>query len=560
MKATAHIIRRRGRGRPELLLKLAPLLPGRRNEICTALGTIAKRITPDAKRVALPLGPRYLELVAQVAPELEPDAAVREWYLDIVAWEGKRIELKGHDEPFTDLLEFGHAGWRRLWPFQRKGVNFLLAARRVMLCDKPGLGKTAQAIVALSINTYNQRVLVICPRRMKQFWVEEVDKWWDATPVPIITVCSTSTRKLDWQVYKRTGGIFIVHWELVRLMPELQGGGWQWVVCDEAHRAKNRKTQTARALKKIPTPRLVLMTGTPFANSADELWQLLNLVRPDVYTSYWRFYEMYVRYIQDPYMGFRRIVGVNHPDLLTRELAPYMLRRTKEEVLPDMPRKVYTTLPVELTKRQKELYADLVRDALAELDDGETLTVPNAIALRTRLRQIVSTTATLEGTDESGKLDAIVEFVQDVAPEKVVIFTLFRPTVERLVSRLSKVQVPTVFMMGGREIDVDAVVKKFQENEGIQVLVSTLATGGEGLTLTAASTLIFVEKHDNPARQEQAEDRIHRIGQTRSCQIISTHCRGTVDDVVQKLLDRKEGDILSVLTHELTEHILAYGH
>lgn len=550
MATTVNFTRGRG-GARQLRIDLGRHPLRERNSIKYALSDIAHG---QGDILVLQANPRVVELLGELIPDLELEPDVSKWYHARLAWEDKRKDLKKNAPMY--MPEVG--AHDQLWPFQRQGVSYLAQVNRALLCDEPGLGKTAQVIVTMRLvegsDHTNPKALVICPKHLRGFWEQEIYKWWDPPVHPKVTLCEAAMRDVDFLIYKQYGGIFIVNWELLRLMPELQHGGWKWIVADEAHRVKNRKTKTWQAFKKLNAPRVILMTATPFANNASEVWTLLNYVRPDEYSSFWRFYDMYVHW-KTSYLGFKQVLGVRNPKLLQRELAPYMLRRLKVDVAADLPEKIHTTIPLGLTPRQRSLYRDLRQEAIALLESGVELTVVNAISLMTRLRQIVSTTATLEATDHSTKLDAAVELIQDLAPEKVVVFAQFRNTVDALCARLDRAKVSNLKMMGGMGAEhVDSVVKGFQE-EDARVLVATMATGGEGLTLTAANTLMFIEKHYNPARQLQAEDRIHRIGQTKTCNIISLHCNRTVDDTVARILSRKEEDFNKVLVEQLIEDL-----
>ena len=375
-----------------------------------------------------------------------------------------------------------------------------------------------------------------------------------------VTVSQAGDRRKQWYDYVFTGGYCIVNWELVRRMPELQSGGWNWILADEAHRAKNRKTALWKAFSRIRTNRLVLITGTPFSNSPDELWALLHLLHPKQWASYWRFYEMYTAYELSWNGKFRVPLGVKNEKYLVRDLAPVMIQRTKKACLPQLPAKLYTTIPVSLTKTQKVMYRDMARFYIAELADGDELIALNAISRLLRLRQIVSTTATIDQTDSSGKLDAIVDLITD-APRGTpyVVFSEFRATVAALEERLRQKKILCAKLWGGMsQEDIGDIVSRFQSGEGIDVLLATASTGGVGLTLTRAQTIIFVEKHYNPARQTQAEDRIHRIGQQGQCHIISTLCPGTVDDLVEKILTRKSKMSAAVLQQELLQNLRGY--
>jgi len=494
--------------------------------------------------VYLPADPRLVELLQAIDPTVELASDAKRWYDGVVAREVRFAATAR--EPAPPVCH------PLLWNFQHTGVNFLLAKRRSLLCDDPGLGKTATAIVAIEASKRNRRVLIVCPKSLKEWWRSEINRWTQSTPKPWITVIESSIR--EWQIdqYFKRWGYCIVHWEQLRLIPELQRPIWQWVICDEAHRTKNRKTQIFAALKHIQSSHMALLTGTPFANNPSELWALLHLIEPQKYTSFWRFFSMYVDY-HDGYWG-REILGVRNAALLRRELSSRMLRRTKTECLPDLPEKVYKVVPLWMTPRQQTMYRDMAREMLVELEGGEELEAPNVVAMITRLRQIVSTTATLEASDHSSKLDAVLDLVKDTN-EKLVVFTQFRKTVAALCSRLRLKDIPFTFIWGGlSSLEVHRRVKDFQEGEP-RVFVATAQTGGVGLTLTASRTVVFIDQHWNPAKQIQAEDRVHRIGQTNSVQIVVLHCPKTVDDIVEGVLKRKLAMIAEILQPELVKHL-----
>jgi len=519
------------------------------SKLAVMFHTLGIKVLPS--RALLPRNPRLYEILQDELPSLTVDIEASEWYEQITAIEKERIALK-------KLADFPVPQGERLWPFQRVGVNFLLQTRRCLLCDEPGLGKTAQAIMAVNSSSLAQRVLVLCPNSLKGWWAEEIPRW--TREEVQITVIQASERGNLWRKFLSRGGYCIVNWELVRRMPELQKGGWNWILADEAHRAKNRKTALWRAFSKIKSSRLVLITGTPYSNTPDELWALLHLLYPKQWPSYWRFYELYTAYEYGWNGKYRIPLGVKNEKYLVRDLAPIIIQRTKKACLPQLPEKLYTTIPVALTKPQKTMYNDMARYYIAELEDGDEIIAINAISRMLRLRQIVSTTATIDIPDSSGKLDAVVELIKD-APRGTpyVVFSEFRATVAALEKRLRKEKIKCAKLWGGMtQEEIAATVQGFQEGEDIDVLLATASTGGVGLTLTRAQTLIFVEKHYNPARQTQAEDRIHRIGQKGQCHIISIQCPGTVDDLVEKILTRKEKMSAAVLQEELLQNLRGY--
>jgi len=497
--------------------------------------------------VNLPLDPRLYELVLRKLDKPTVSPRVTQWYERITEEEAQRISLKQLlDAPLDPAAT-------ALWPFQRVAVNFLLRVNRALLCDEPGLGKTATAITAARLTKPNGRILVLCPNSLKYWWDAEIRRWHPEAHILVLR-SGRLYRDRDWAAYKRLpSGYLIVNWEALRLLPQVLAQVWQWILADEAHRVKNRDTQVYHALNTVRTGRLVLITATPFANKPAELWTLLHMVAPHRYTSYWRFFEMYTDY--SPWDPYRTIRGVKNADLLARELAPIMIRRTKTECLPQLPEKTYTTIRLELEPHQARAYLQMAKEMYVELESGDAIEAVNTLSLLTRLRQLVSTTATLDVTDYSAKLDAVMDLVQDAPDDRFVIFTQFRKTVEALVRRLTEAGISSLWLMGGLGADeVAQRVAAFQSGCG-RVFVATTQTGGVGLTLTSAHTLVFIEKHYSPAVQEQAEDRIHRMGQKVAVQIISLLCNDTVDELVEEILARKVEMVNAVLHQALLRNL-----
>jgi len=312
---------------------------------------------------------------------------------------------------------------------------------------------------------------------------------------------------------------------------------WDWLILDEAQMIRNRKTQIAYLTKQLKFKNCCLLTGTPFDNDPSELWSLLNFIDSKRYMSFWRFFELYVDYEQD-YWGTRHIKGVKRPKLLRRELAPRMIRKTKKEVMPFLPEKLYQTIPLELLPRQSKHYDDMAKRFYIELSETKKLYAVNVISMITRLRQILSTPANFDLPDDSAKLDAALDIVSGT-DNRIVIFTAFRKTVEALCKRLTKKKTPHTRIWGGMTSEeVSQAEAKLNAGE-IKVLVATLQAGGVGLNLVGANIAIFIDKHFSPGKQRQAEDRLHRGGQKQKVHIISLHCPNTVDVMVQAILNRK---------------------
>jgi SNF2 family DNA or RNA helicase len=457
-------------------------------------------------------------------------------------------------------------------------VRFLCAQGNCLLGDDQGTGKTLQAIVAAESTQHHQNVLVVCPNTLKGVWAQEHAKW-TAHPDTPVAVIEAGSRAQQQDAF--TGGWVVVNYEALRaeavfrkervprtlkMRQVLDGAAtrarfywnrrWDWVILDEAHRLKGRDTQTYQAVQALQARRLLCLTGTPLQNEPGELWTLLHLLDPGRYSSYWRFFGLYVDYTEDPFYGRREIHGVRNEHLLRREIAPIVLRRTKAEVLPYLPPKTYQTVPVGMTPTQRKAYREMHREMYLTLSSGDELEARSVVAQILRLRQLLSTPANFDLPDRSGKLDAAVELIQD-APGKVVVFTLFRRTVACLGARLQRAKIPHAELLGGMSTaEVEAAKAALNTGEA-RVLVATLGAGGVGHTLTGASTVLFVDQHWNPAMQEQAVDRLHRIGQEEPVRVLNLVVPGTVDDLVEATLLRKLAMVRVVLGRPLVEELLA---
>ena len=496
--------------------------------------------------VVVPLDSRLCEAIYW-ATKTPLDQGAREWYRKSVAEENAKIQLLLRDD-----VSLFHPNAIKLWPFQRVSADFIVKTKRALLASDMGTGKTATAIIAVEESTQNDKVLVICPNSLKTWWKNEKNSW-TAFPNQSTTVVETKSRKDTLAAYEE--GWLIANYEQIRAEAKAISQRsktqkfdidalreqslyfsitWDWLLLDEAQIIRNRKTQIAALTKQLRFQNCCLLTGTPFGNDPSELWSLLNFIDPDRYTSYWRFFEFYVDYSED-YWGTRKIIGVKRPKLLRRELAPRMIRKTKAEVMPFLPEKLFQTLSLELLPKQEKRYDDMAKRFYIELSETKKLYAVNVISMITRLRQILSTPANFDLPDESAKLDAAMDIVLGT-DNVIVVFTAFRKTVEALCERLTKAEVSHT-RIWGRMTSEEVSQEEARLNTGeVRVLVATLQSGGVGLNLIGANTAIFVDKWFNPEKQTQAEDRLHRGGQTQKVHIISLYCPNTADDLVEAIL------------------------
>jgi len=499
--------------------------------------------------VVVPLDERLCEAIYW-ATKTPLDQNAKQWYRQAIDEENSRVQLLLRDD-----VSLFHPNAIKLWPFQRVSADFIVKTKRALLASDMGTGKTATAIIAVEESTQNDKVLVICPNSLKTWWKNEKSSW-TAFPDQPATVVETKDRRDTLSTYD--GGWLIANYAQLRAEAKSIGQRgktqqfdiralrerslyfsteWDWLVIDEAQIVRNRKTQIAYLTKQLAFKNCCLLTGTPFGNDPSELWSLLNFIEPERYTSFWRFFEFYVSYSED-YWGTRKIIGVKRPKLLRRELAPRMIRKTKAEVMPFLPEKLFQTISLELLPKQEKHYDDMAKRFYIELSETKKLYAVNVISMITRLRQILSTPANFDLPDESGKLDAAMDIVLGT-DNIIVIFTAFRKTVEALCERLTKAEVSHTRIWGGMTSE-EVSQEEARLNTGeVRVLVATLQSGGVGLNLVGANIAIFVDKWFNPEKQTQAEDRLHRGGQTQKVHIISLYCPNTVDDLVEAILTKK---------------------
>lgn len=465
----------------------------------------------------------------------------------------------------------------RLYGFQAWAVDKLVDQRACLIGDDMGLGKTVEAL-ALDLRRRveqlagmpqtQHKTLIVTPLTVRTSWEKHIRMMW---PEARIVVVDPKNRQDLIDKLKEPYHYYIVHWEGVRLIDELRQVQWWHVIADEVHRAKNRKAQQTVALKKIRSEWRTGCSGTAADNNPDDLWSVLNWLYPSTWTSYWRFVNYFVKVRShnkglcnafDPdtgvecmayhKQGYREVLGVANAEELHEALRPYYVRRLKGEVLRELPPKVYSTITVELYPQQRRIYEQMKHDMLAWIGkhEEEPLAAPIVVAQLMRLQQFALAYADIktvvrDGKEErrmtlktpSAKLDALLEVLVDNPTRQFVVFSSSKQMANLVCDTLARCKITYVPYTGDTTpADRDANVVAFQAGKA-RVFVGTIQAGGEGITLTAASTVIFLDRVWNPSKNKQAEDRCHRIGQVGSVQVIDIVAKDTVDmGRLQKIL------------------------
>ena len=430
-----------------------------------------------------------------------------------------------------------------LRPYQLRGLAWLEAMTSAglggCLADDMGLGKTLQ-LIALHLRRAaagEGPTLVVCPTSLLANWEREVRRF---APGVAVRRFHGPGRSLDGL---GPAELVVTSYGVARAdAAALSDAGFGLVVADEAQHVKNHETATARALRTLAAPARLALTGTPVENRLSELWAILDWTTPGLLGPH----ERFVRTVAAPIERARDPLAAQR---LARAVRPFLLRRRKTdpEVAPDLPARTVTDVPVPLSAEQATLYEAEVREALAVIA-GEDGLARQRLVLRllTVLKQICNHPAhylhqpgPLAG--RSSKLAALEELVDVIVAEgeSLLVFSQFVECLALLEARLAELGVATLFLHGSlgarrRAVLVDA----FQRGEA-PVLLCSLKAGGVGLNLTRATHVVHFDRWWNPAVEEQATDRAHRIGQDRPVQVHRLIAEGTLEDRIAELIERK---------------------
>ena len=449
-----------------------------------------------------------------------------------------------------------------LRPYQKQGVAWLGFLRENkfggILADEMGLGKTLQTLAFFHSCHTNKKlsgpVLIVCPTSLVFNWLAEAKKF---TPtLKVIALHGTGRHSRFEDIAK--SDLVITSYALIRRDAEkYREMEFDTLVLDEAQHIKNHQTQNSQAVKAVKADYRVVLTGTPMENSVLDLWSILDFLMPGYLGSATDFKERYEQPItRDKDEAVQARLG--------RRLRPFILRRLKTEVAKDLPAKLEQISYCELTDDQLEIYKQVLAVSRKEVMDAvgangvakSKMIVLNALL---RLRQICCDLRLLkmenaEFTDDSsGKVAMFGELLEQAIDggHRVLVFSQFTTMLALLKDKLTAEKIEYCYL-DGSTTNRGAVVEKFQGNAKIPVFLISLKAGGVGLTLTGADTVIHFDPWWNPAVEDQATDRAHRIGQTRVVTSYKLIARGTVEEKILALQQKKRAIIKATLGGEET--------
>jgi len=485
----------------------------------------------------------FIRLVAESNLPVEgPDEELRE----LAAVLQGRFEQKIKSPP--GLLS-------QLRPYQAEGVSWLWSRHLVgvgaLLADDMGLGKTHQVMGLLCLladRDPKTQSLVVCPRGVLEHWHTLLERFAPDLDVRLFHGPSRSLDDLDG------GGVVLTTYDILfRSTEELIEHEWAVAVFDEAQRIKNPRTKAARAARKVPARFRLALTGTPLENRLLELWSVVDLIVPG-------------------YLGSEREFRAAHRDpshhqlhVLRQRLGVLTLRRIKEQVLSDLPEKVEDIRYCRLLPKQEALYRRIHSERsadIAKLLQNEEVDIPymHIFALLTRLKQICDHTDLVEGGGGTAGESAKIEIFDEILDEaldgglQVVVFSQYVKMIEILTKRLERQKIEHLVLTGETR-NRGRIIRRFNSEQHERVLLASLLAGGVGIDLTGASVVLHFDRWWNPAKENQATDRVHRIGQRRFVQVFKLITRNTIEERIDELIRSKIDLIQRVVAP--TEDVIA---
>ncbi|WP_175989251.1 DEAD/DEAH box helicase [Bacillus sp. Marseille-Q1617] len=429
--------------------------------------------------------------------------------------------------------------------YQKRGYQWLKTLAHYgfggILADDMGLGKTLQSIAFIQsimneIRGEQAPALIVCPSSLTYNWLSEFTKFTPGIEAMVLDGNKTNRKRLQADISKVD--VVITSYPIVRRdIHWIENQNFSAVFYDEAQAFKNPVTQTARAVKKIQASHRFALTGTPVENSIEELWSIYHVVFPQLF------------------LGLKEYSQLTRKTI-NRRIQPFMLRRVKEDVLDELPEKIETRETVELLPDQKKLYAaylaKLRHDTLKHLDkDTLRKNKIKILAGITRLRQLCCHPALFVDGYKGGsaKMEHLLEILQEAnhSGRRVLIFSQFTSMLQ-LIGRELAQKNASFFYLDGETPSEERLNLCNRYNKGERdIFLISLKAGGTGLNLHSADTVILYDTWWNPAVEEQAADRAHRMGQENVVQVIKLVAKGTIEEKINELQEKKRSMIEEII-------------
>lgn len=422
------------------------------------------------------------------------------------------------------------------------------------LADDMGLGKTVQTIAVLLAHAQEGAQLVVAPASVVGNWKQEILRFAPSlNPVVFYYELRAEERAACVAHLHANDVLILTYGMLVSESETITPKEWVTVCLDEAHTIKNRDTKSSAAAMQLKAANRIILTGTPIQNHLGELWNLMQFINPGLLGSYDYFTEHFINPVaagnEDTKLQLKRLI------------APFMLRRTKQEVAHELPDKVEIQVPVTMSEDEMAVYEVLRREAKAQLETSATVNV-NTLAMITKLREAACDVSLVEKKwkGASSKLDALLDKLLPMVEQgnRVLVFSQFTSFLKMAKHAILDAGVKDMFYLDGSTPikERQSMVEAFQSGKG-QVFLISLKAGGLGLNLTGANYVIHLDPWWNPAIEQQATDRAYRIGQSQKVTVYHLIAEHTIEEKILRLHQTKQSLADSLLegtnmSHKLT--------
>ena len=428
----------------------------------------------------------------------------------------------------------------KLRNYQVEGFNWLneIANLKVggILADEMGLGKTIQ-IIAFLLSQKGKKSIVITPTSLIYNWRDEFNKFAPSLKVGIIHGDKKNRvvmMEKDFDVIVTTYGLIKNDYEYYKEKE------FDFCIIDEAQNIKNSKAQNTKYVKAIKASCRIALSGTPMENNLMELWSIFDYIMPGYLLSEAKFKEKYLK--EDMY------------DELKELIKPFILRRLKKDVIDELPDKIEKKFMVEMEKNQKAVYQSYIKEVRQKLYSGEDNKI-TVFSYLTKLRQLCLDPSLIldDYVGRSAKIEAALNIVNMAIAEnrKVLIFSQFTSVLQKLGDELSEKNIGYLYLDGSTKANKRVeMVKEFNESEDLKIFLISLKAGGTGLNLTSSDLVLHFDPWWNPAIEDQATDRAHRIGQQNIVEVIKLIAKDSVEENIIRLQEDKRELINKVISGE----------
>ncbi|WP_122992573.1 DEAD/DEAH box helicase [Clostridium amazonitimonense] len=430
-----------------------------------------------------------------------------------------------------------------------------------ILGDEMGLGKTFQAISYIASEkeegNLNKPALIVCPTSLVYNWLNEFEKF--APHINVLVISGSKNERLCQREEILNHDVIITSYPLIRRdIDEYKDIAFSICILDEAQQIKNPSSLNAQSVKEINAPKRFALTGTPIENSLTELWSIFDFIMPGYLKTHGRFSKKF----EVPIVKDKNQTVLKE---LLKLIRPFILRRFKKDVALELPPKIEHKVVVDMTEDQKKVYASYVESFKEEMKEeikekGFNKSKIKILSLLTRLRQICCDPSSFldNYNGDSGKYIALDEILEEslLNGHRILLFSQFTTILNNIRKRLDKSGIESMYLDGSvSSSERMEMVDEFNQGE-TQVFLISLKAGGTGLNLTGADLVIHFDPWWNPAVEDQAVDRAHRIGQRKTVEVIKLITKGTIEEKIYDLQEKKREIIESVIDGENHENVI----